>query len=278
MYIFFSRRCLEYRSPNHPEGPERVNCAYNYLKERYTFKEPTPCKEEDILLVHTKEHLENVKSLSFYDLDTPQIPNIYEYARLSIGGGIQAAKETNSFSLMRPPGHHAGKNFLGGFCYFNNIAIAVSKVLPTYKKIAILDIDGHHGNGTEDIFKGRREVLYVSLHQYPAYPGTGLSSYENIRNFPLSPGADSQDYLKSFKQAIEEIYRFKPNLLAISAGFDTYKEDPLLALNLEIETYFIMGRILKELHIPFFAILEGGYTEKLGEAIEGFITGISLTA
>ncbi len=274
MYIFFSEKCLEYRSPNHPESPERVKNAYDYLKDKYQFKEPNPCKEEDILLVHTEEHLKRVKSLDFYDLDTPPIPNIYEYAKLSIGGAIQAAQETNSFSLLRPPGHHAGKNFLGGFCYFNNIAIAVAKVLPKYKKIAILDIDGHHGNGTEDIFKENEAVLYVSLHQYPAYPGTGLTSYKNIKNFPFSPNTDAQKYLKTFEEAVVEIHEFKPSLLAISAGFDTYKEDPLLQLNLELETYYKMGRILNELEIPFFAILEGGYTEKLGEAIDNLLGGL----
>lgn len=274
MHIFFSEKCLEYKIPYHPESPERVKNAYDYLKEKYQFKEPTLCEEKDILLVHTKEHIARVKNLDFYDPDTPPIPNIYEYAKLSIGGAIQSARETNSFLLLRPPGHHAGKNFLGGFCYFNNMAIAVTKVLPKYKKIAILDIDGHHGNGTEDIFKEMAAVLYVSLHQYPAYPGTGLTSSKNIKNFPLPPGTDTKKYLKTFEKAVEKIQEFKPSLLAISAGFDTYKEDPLLQLNLELETYHKMGRILNELKLPFFAILEGGYTEKLGGAIDNLLRGL----
>ncbi|HIE43598.1 MAG TPA: histone deacetylase, partial [Candidatus Omnitrophica bacterium] len=255
-------------------SPERVQHAYNYLKKKYPFKEAVSCTEADILLVHTPEHLERVKRLNFYDPDTPQIPDIYEHGRLSIGGAIQAAQKTDSFSLMRPPGHHAGKNFLGGFCYFNNIAIAVIKVLPKYKKIAILDIDGHHGNGTEEIFKRHSEVIYVSLHQFPAYPGTGLSSSGNIKNFPLPPGTSSPRYLKKFEKAVEEIDSFKPKLLAISAGFDAYEEDPLLQLALKIDTYFKIGKILKELKLPFFAVLEGGYTNRVGEGIDNLLRGL----
>ena len=127
MKIVFSPKCLEYGSPYHPENPRRVQLAYEYLKDKYQFIEPKPATEEDLLLVHTKEYIEKIKRGNFYDPDTPAYDNIYEYAKLSAGAAILAAKE-KAFSLMRPPGHHAGKRgrALGaptlGFCYFNNIA------------------------------------------------------------------------------------------------------------------------------------------------------------
>jgi len=276
MNIFFSPKCLEYRSPGHPESPKRVKLAGEYLQDKYTFQETKPATEEDILLVHTPEHLKRVEEGNFFDADTPNLPRMYEYALLSAGGAIQAAKQTQSISLNRPPGHHAGANFLGGFCYFNNLAIATAKALPEYGKIAILDIDGHHGNGTEDIFKESTEVMYVSLHQYPAYPGTGLSSSKNIRNFPLAPGADSPEYLKKYLQAVEGISEFQPGLIAISAGFDTYVKDPLLNLNLELGIYKEMGKAVKKLNLPYFAVLEGGYTADLGLLLHEFLQGLTL--
>ena len=276
MNIFFSSKCLEYRSPGHPESPDRVKLAWEFLRDKYSHQETEAAAEEDILLVHTPGHLKRVREGNFFDPDTPNLPRIYEYALLSAGGAIQAAKETQSVSLNRPPGHHAGVDFLGGFCYFNNLAIAVTKVLPEYKRIAILDIDGHHGNGTEDIFKERTDVLYVSLHQSPAYPGTGLSSSRNIKNFPLPPGTSFQEYLKKYIQAIESIAEFQPALIAISAGFDTYEKDPLLSLNLEPETYKEMGKTVKDLNLPYFVVLEGGYTADLGLLLHAFLQGLTL--
>jgi len=182
--LFFSYRCLEYSSFGHPESPERVKRTYEHLsKAGYRFKEAKSCSEEDLLLIHTHEHIRKVKENAFFDPDTPNLENIYAYASLAAGGAIQAMEKAvegeASFSLLRPPGHHAGRGYLGGFCYFNNIAIAVAKALRKVEKVVIIDFDGHHGNGTEDIFTGEKRVLYLSLHQYPAYPGTGGKSKGN---------------------------------------------------------------------------------------------------
>jgi len=280
--IFFSSRCLEYSFPGHPESPERVRRVYEYLNRKgYRFEEVKPCRKEDILLVHTPAHLKRVKTNSFFDPDTPNMENIYQYASLSAGAALQAAKQAlegeNSFSLLRPPGHHAGKNYLGGFCYFNNIAIATCWVLKKgVDKVAIIDFDGHHGNGTEDIFSGEKRVLYLSLHQYPAYPGTGGSSRGNSLNFPLPPGCGEEDFIRAFFEGINEVERFFPTLIGVSAGFDAHEKDPLLSLNLKTETYFKIGKKISSLEKPFFCVLEGGYHEDLPFCVRGFIEGAGI--
>jgi acetoin utilization deacetylase AcuC-like enzyme len=174
---------------------------------------------------------------------------------------------------MRPPGHHATKNNPGGFCYFNNIAIAVKKLLLKGQRVAILDIDCHHGNGTQDIFLGNDNTLFVSLHQVPLYPGTGLSPEKNCLNFPLAQGTDEKVYLSTFETAIKEVNKFKPDAIAVSAGFDTYRNDPLTGLNLEKSTYKKIAKIISSLNLPRFAVLEGGYSDDLPECIYNFLTG-----
>ena len=279
MKIIFSKRCIEYEFPGHPESPGRLSSTYNLLKERkFEFKEPQPAKKEDILRVHTSNLVEQVKNGEFLDPDTPNSKKMFEYALLSAGAAIQAQElalnKEFAFSLMRPPGHHATRNSAGGFCYFNNIAIAVSKALDTTETVAIIDIDCHHGNGTQDIFLGDKRVLYVSLHQSPLYPGTGLKSEENCLNLPLSPGTGKVEYLTVFKKAIAEVKKFSPRLIAVSAGFDTYKDDPLTNLNLEKETYAKISGLISTLKKPAFSVLEGGYNVlKLPECIEQYLMG-----
>lgn len=279
MKIIFSPRCLEYESPGHPESRQRVKHAYNFLRQKgCEFSEPAPCKEEDILLAHSKALLDKVKTNQFFDADTANIPGIFEYACLSAGAAIKAQEialieKEKSFSLMRPPGHHAGRDALGGFCYFNNIAIALKKALTKVKQASILDLDCHHGNGTQDIFIADKRLLYVSLHQSPLYPGTGLKSQDNCLNYPLPAGTDEKLYLTALSQGLREIKNFQPEVLGISLGLDTYKNDPLTNLQLELSTYREMGKMVRELNTPSFAVLEGGYSAKVGQCIYEFIQG-----
>lgn len=179
-----------------------------------------------------------------------------------------------SFSLMRPPGHHASRVRLGGFCYFNNIAIASLKAREKVERIAIVDFDCHHGNGTEDIFLGKKDFLYLSLHQSPLYPGTGLVSRENCINYPLPPYTDPAKYLSTLDEGLKKVKHFNPDLLAISAGFDAYKHDPITNLLLEKETYREIGGMLSSLGRPMFAVLEGGYSPDLPECIYQFLIGM----
>ena len=286
MKIVFSRKCLEYRAERHPESPERILYIYEFLKEKgLEFVEAKPCEDEDLLRVHSKSYLERVKKGEIFDLDTPNLPNIYEYAKLSAGAAVQAMKISlegeKAFSLMRPPGHHAGKNGIAlkasslGFCYFNNMAIATTKALDFCDKVAIIDVDYHHGNGTQEIFLGNERVLYVSLHAFPAYPGTGEKSEENCLNYPLSHEVSREEYLETLKKACEEVKRFNSSLIGVSFGADTYKNDPVGKLNLEKEDYFEIGKIIASLEKPTFAVMEGGYSLKeLPECVYNFLKGM----
>lgn len=280
MKIIFSKKCLEYGEPGHPESPQRVELTHKHLKEcGYESLQPNPAKDEDILSVHTEGLLRTVKSGQIFDIDTPSLPHIFDYAKLSVGSAIDAAelalKGENAFSLMRPPGHHATKNSVGGFCYFNNIAIAVQKTLGSIDRVAIIDIDCHHGNGTEHIFLGNQKVLYLSLHQSPLYPGTGLRSEKNCLNFPLLPGTDEKEYLEKLNQGLENVAEFDPVLIGISAGFDTYKGDPITNLNLEVGSYRKIAKLINEIKKPLFIVLEGGYSKEMPECVYQFLLGIS---
>ncbi|MCS7106216.1 MAG: histone deacetylase [Candidatus Aenigmarchaeota archaeon] len=275
MKIVFSKKCLEY-GEYHLESPERIIIAYNILKTRgYEFLEPKPASVKDLLRVHTKSYVKKVKEGKIEDIDTPAYPNIYEYARLSAGGAILAA-EINGFSLMRPPGHHAGRNGIAlnaptrGFCYFNNLAIAVKKMgLNTL----ILDIDGHHGNGTQEIFLGDEKITFISLHRYPHYPGTGYKSEKNCLNFPLSAECGNDTYLKTLRKALQMVELNKIELVAVSAGFDTHKND-IASLGLTPDCYREIGKIIGKINKPTFFVLEGGYVGKnLGEDVHELIKG-----
>lgn len=277
MKIIFSKRCIEYEFPGHPESPQRLRNIYNLLKEKeFEFIEPEPAKEEDILRVHSRILLERVKSAEYFP-DTPNSKEMIQYAMLSCGSAIKAQELALSnmpaFSIMRPPGHHATKDSAGGFCYFNNIAVAVDKALDAVERVAIIDIDCHHGNGTQDIFLGLERVFYVSLHQSPLYPGSGLKSIKNCLNFPLPEGTGEKDYLNTLEKAIEEVIKFSPQLIAVSAGFDTYKKDPLTSLRLEKQTYAKISGLISALNKPAFSVLEGGYSDGLAECVDAYIEG-----
>jgi acetoin utilization deacetylase AcuC-like enzyme len=273
--IVFSEKCLGYGSW-HIEGPNRVKAAFDALRDKgYEVVEPLPATEEDLLKVHDAEYLWNLKKGLVEDPDTPAYDNIYEYARLSAGGAILAAK-TLGFSLMRPPGHHAGKAgaALGastrGFCYLNNVAVAVKALA---KPTLILDIDGHHGNGTEEIFLGSEDVYYVSLHRYPHYPGTGTTSSMNCFNYPLTADCGERRYLKTLEDALRMVETHTFEIVAVSAGFDTYKGD-LASLGLTEQSYREIGRKIANLGRPAFFVLEGGYNGvKNGACIHELLSG-----
>lgn len=279
MLLIFSDKCLQYNWPGHIERPERIEIALQFLKARYDFLEPKPLLEQDLLTTHSKEYvklIKNVKAGSYLDGDTPVPANIYEYALLSAGAALLAS-QNNGFSLMRPPGHHAGINgrAMGvstlGFCYFNNIAIAVKKL---DKPTLILDIDGHHGNGTQEIFQGAPKVTFISLHRYPTYPGTGFKSQDNCLNFPLSHSTGDSLYLKTLEFALNQVELDSIEIIAISAGFDAHEGD-LASLSLTPNCYREIGRIVGALNKPVFGVLEGGYIgQNVGKDIHELISGI----
>ena len=275
--IVYSKRCLEYSYAGHPENPSRVCKAAEILKELgYAFVEPKPGSDEDLLRAHTKHWVDRVRRGGFFDADTPGSSDIYEYASLSAGGAVLAAS-LGGFSLLRPPGHHAGKAGLAlgastlGFCYFNNIAIAVRRLdEPTL----ILDIDGHHGNGTQEIFLGDPKVTYVSLHRIPYYPGSGLISDKNCLNFPLSFHVGDEKYLKTLDTALRQVEMKRVEVIAISAGFDAHKGD-LASLGLTSDCYREIGRRIRNQGKKVFGVLEGGYSaENIAFDVNQLIQGL----
>lgn len=269
----FSEKCLNYGSW-HVEGPERVRKAIEILREKgYEFLKPEPASEENLGRVHDNEYLWAVKKGMVEDGDTPAYDSIFEYARLSAGAAILAAK-VSAFSLMRPPGHHAGRNGVAlgattrGFCYFNNIAIAVKSL---DKPTLILDIDGHHGNGTQEIFQGDKQVTYVSLHRHPNYPGTGRVSESNCFNYPLPRDCGDTFYVKTLDEALAKINMNKVEVVAVSAGFDTHDGD-LASLGLTDKAYRSIGEKVGGLKKPTFFVLEGGYSgENVGKDIDALL-------
>lgn len=289
MIIFHSPRCLDYVAAGHPESPERVRSAVAQLqKGSHTWLLPTPCTDQDVLRVHTREMLNTLRLGTFEDADTPVFPEIFDLAKLSAGAAISAAEQTlagqPAFSLMRPPGHHAERNRVMGFCYLNNIAITVTRALSSpssVQRVAILDFDCHHGNGTEDIFRGDDRVLFVSLHQSPCYPGTGLTTHGNCLNYPLPPGTRPMEFLSTLDEGLNRIRDFQPDLLAVSAGFDAYKGDPITSMELEVETFYEIGRRIADIAqsapnipaLPCFAVLEGGYSRDFARCVEAFVNG-----
>jgi len=215
-----------------------------------------------------------------FDADTPFFENISSYARASVSAALDALKLCRAgepaFSLMRPPGHHAMRGKSMGFCYLNNIAIATLEAIATgTKRVAVFDFDVHHGNGTEDILLNQPGVEFFSVHQHPSYPGTGEKSIgRNCFNYPVWPNTSRETYRTKLVQALDDLRSFRPELIAVSAGFDAYARDPLAEGTLLAEDFHWLGKSLRDLKIPFFSLLEGGYSKDLPELILAYLKGV----
>jgi len=276
--VFSDLSVCAYGALGHPEAPFRVRDSYARLKAAgHKLEAPSvQAAAEDVALLHAPGHFQTVVEGDFFDADTPAYPDVARIALTSLSGALSAALcGQPAFSLMRPPGHHAGKSRVAGFCYFNNLALAVARLQEDgkAKKVAILDVDVHHGDGTEELVLGRENVFFVSLHQVPLYPGSGLSSRGNCRNVSVAEGTGEAGYLPLVEEELTRILAFKPDYLAVSAGFDTYKEDPIAGLKLEKGTYQRLGKLIAQTKLPRFAVLEGGYADDLPVLIEKFLGG-----
>ena len=281
MLILHDPRCADYEVPGHPERPARVRASAAHLRAvhpEWTWREPEAAADGILLEAHSAAHLQRLEQPRDFDGDTAWLPGIAEHARRAAGAALAASRHALSgqgpvFSLMRPPGHHATNRQAMGFCYLNNIAIAAldARRDPSVNRVAVWDFDAHHGNGTEDILRGREGFLFCSVHQSPGYPGTGTSSTGNCRNWPISPGASRQDHLRALRASWETVVGFRPDLVLVSAGFDAYVHDPLTEMTLEKEDFAELGRWLRASVAPVAALLEGGYSDDLPQLIEAFL-------
>jgi acetoin utilization deacetylase AcuC-like enzyme len=281
MIVFHDPRCVDYSAPGHPERPARIARTVPLLQDRHRdweWREPRAATDEELLRAHSREHVDLVANpCGAFDLDTPAYPKIDIYARQSAGAAIEAAraamKGERAFVLNRPPGHHATRDRAMGFCYYSNVAIAALDALTNgAARVAIWDFDAHHGNGTEAIVANNERIRFASIHQFPAYPGTGAKSFANIGNYPVAPGTPRKEHVDLARRALDRLLEFKPNLLLVSAGFDAYARDPLVQMTLEREDFATFGEWLRKIDISTAAILEGGYSDDLPELIDAFLT------
>jgi acetoin utilization deacetylase AcuC-like enzyme len=233
-----------------------------------------------ILRAHTPEHLARLLESRDFDLDTPYFPKIETYARASVAAALDTLKAARAgetvFSLMRPPGHHATRTRAMGFCYLNNIAIAALAALADgVKRVAVFDFDVHHGNGTEAILLNQPGALFLSIHQYPCYPGTGTRNLgNNCFNYPVPPQTPRGEYRNILTSALAEMAKFKPEVVGVSAGFDCYAHDPLAQETLETEDFYWLGQRFRQLGVPVFSLLEGGYSNDLPDLILAYLKGL----
>jgi acetoin utilization deacetylase AcuC-like enzyme len=279
-------RCTAYSAPGHPERPERISRTVEALKAqdklKLTWTEPAPVNDADILRAHTAQHLARLQEPLDFDADTPAYPDIAEQARRSAGGAwlaLQSARAGEAaLSLMRPPGHHATRERAMGFCYLNSIAIAaLGAGAGGCKRVAVFDFDVHHGNGTEDILLDQPGCAFISIHQHPAYPGTGLENRgNNCFNFPVRPATPRLEYRAILSRAFETLKKFRPDMVAVSAGFDAYRGDPLADGTLEAEDFYWLGETIRRLEVPAFSVLEGGYSTALPELVLAYLSGLNI--
>jgi acetoin utilization deacetylase AcuC-like enzyme len=285
--ILTDEHCTSYSQAGHPERPQRITSTVELLKQQQELELAwhTPASggasDEQILRAHTPAMLARLEVREDFDGDTPFFDGISRLARASVAAGLDAlklAREGKSvFSLMRPPGHHATKSQTMGFCYLNNIAIATLEAAATgAKRIAVFDFDVHHGNGTEDVLLDRPGIGFFSVHQHPAYPHTGAADRgRNCFNYPVAPGTSREEYRATLARALDDLKKFQPDLVAVSAGFDAYVRDPLVDAPLLAEDFHWLGQSLRRLDLPLFSLLEGGYSRDLPGLILAYLKGVS---
>ena len=273
----------------HPEKIDRVAAIIENFKKldnkNLIWKKPTKFDQSLLINTHSSEYIDQVNQsfphsgFNFLDGDTVVSPGSKNATKDAVGSiiaaidGVQNKEFKNAFCAVRPPGHHAEKEKAMGFCIYNNIAVGANYLIEKYKfnKVAIVDFDVHHGNGTQNIFYNNKKVLYISTHQYPYYPGSGSKKengkFNNILNIPLDAGTSADEYLNAYEHVLNKIKEFKPEFLLFSAGFDAHIDDPLAQLRLGSDDFHKITKRTLEISKSFcngnvVSILEGGYDLK----------------
>jgi acetoin utilization deacetylase AcuC-like enzyme len=297
--FFYHPSSVKHRAgTSHPEQPERLRTVLEALGKRDFWRqmqhyEPGAAREKELLLCHTLDHIAQVRThcaLSLpLDPDTGTCPDSWPAALHAVGAGLEAADEIaagrlkRAFCLVRPPGHHAESDQSMGFCLFNSIAITARYLRQRhgFERVAIIDFDAHHGNGTQQIFYEDGSVLYASTHQYPFYPGTGSIREEGagkgqgfIINCPLPAGTGMKGFNRAFtERIIPGLDKFKPEILLISAGFDAHRNDPITDLDLTSDDFGTITSWLADISSRvcggrILSMLEGGYAlDALSESV-----------
>ena len=273
----------------HPEKIDRVTAVIDNFKKlnnkSLIWKKSAKFNQSLLINTHSSNYINQVSKsfpkngFTFLDGDTIISPGSKDATKDAVGSiiaaidGVQNKEFKNAFCAVRPPGHHAEKEKAMGFCIYNNVAVGANYLIEKYKysKVAIIDFDVHHGNGTQDIFYNNEKVLYISTHQYPYYPGSGSEKekgkFNNIFNIPLEAGTTAEEYLNAYDHVLKKIKEFKPEFLLFSAGFDAHINDPLAQLKLTSDDFYKLTKRTMEFSKSFcggnvVSILEGGYDLK----------------
>ncbi|HUV42617.1 MAG TPA: hypothetical protein VMY36_01790 [Patescibacteria group bacterium] len=273
MNILFNRKFLNYNQSSNYEGAYRVRGFENQYPDITVDFDPVSY----IIETHSKRYFEKIKKSCEKEIELVGLhltKECFEAAILAVGLTIKAS-EKGDFAVVRPPGHHAGREKASGFCLFNNIAISANKLLGEGKRIGLLDIDGHHGDGTQALLENQENVFFYSIHESGVFPGTGIDSKNNYYNIPLQPPISEEVYLEALEDCIQKLTIFNPDILGVSVGFDTFEKDKLLDFKLSCNTYRQIGYELKLNFTNIYAVLEGGYHDKIKDCAESFVVGVN---